>query len=130
MPEIEFIGLLAAGELPEGFQNFFKEYFTTQVIKKWDTNSAHAFQSILTVIAQYILPAYDRINMKLNELHGYSQWTRKYGQFLDSKSVDVCLNSAHLFIQRVLEFDKTLSTLATSFQAFITWITKGNNKRR
>lgn len=49
--------------------------------------------------------------------------TQRYGDFLETGSVQNSIDNIATLVSRIQEFAKDLNYLATTFQAFIKWIT-------
>ncbi|KAI7905959.1 anaphase-promoting complex, cyclosome, subunit 4-domain-containing protein [Cokeromyces recurvatus] len=123
MPEMELITIAAMGNIKNELQEFFKDIWTTQRVKEWDTNVNHAYENSLKIVSEYIVPACERILVQLDKLLGYSLWVQRYGEFLESSSIRKCIVQAQLFLVKILEFSKSMNNLKKSFNAFIAWIT-------
>ncbi|KAI8364490.1 anaphase-promoting complex, cyclosome, subunit 4-domain-containing protein [Choanephora cucurbitarum] len=122
MPEVEFIGILATGNLSSPLQELMLDFLTPQKIKEWESTTLHGCQYSLVTTCQYILPACDRILLELSKLQGYSLWTERYGDFLEIGSVESCISCIEEFMKEVVAFTKSINRLIKSFSAFIKWI--------
>ncbi|KAG2207558.1 hypothetical protein INT47_004308 [Mucor saturninus] len=123
MPEVELTGTLAIGSVTENLRPYFEEFLTTQNIKIIDANVTFSYQNSLRLICEHILPACERMQLELSKLMGYSLWTQRYGDFLETDSVQSSIDHFSDLIARLHEFASDLNHLATTFQAFIKWIT-------
>ncbi|KAI9478241.1 MAG: anaphase-promoting complex, cyclosome, subunit 4-domain-containing protein, partial [Benjaminiella poitrasii] len=97
-----------------------------QRIKEWDANVNHGYENSLKIITEYIIPACERILVQLDKLLGYSLWTQRYGDFLETSSIEKCIDQTQKFMTRVLQYAKAIKSLKKSFAVFIVWITTGN----
>lgn len=128
MPEVELTGTLAIGSVTETLQEFFVESLTSVQIRTWETRSAHGHQNSLKIVCEHLLPATERILLELSKLLGYSLWTQRYGDFLETASVERCVNSVIKLVSQIHLFTKDLNELIVSFQAFVKWITVVSQK--
>ncbi|KAI8080751.1 anaphase-promoting complex, cyclosome, subunit 4-domain-containing protein [Gilbertella persicaria] len=128
MPEVDLIGTLATGNVTESLQEFFTDFLTPQKIKEWESTMTHGYQNSLVTACQYVLPACDRIQLELSKLLGYSLWTQRYGDFLETSSVETCIECIQQFVRQMLDYTKSLNILTKSFEAFIQWISAVSQK--
>ncbi|CAO3647009.1 unnamed protein product [Mucor hiemalis] len=128
MPEVELTGTLAIGSVTETLQEFFIESLTSAHIRTWETQTTHGHQNSLKIVCEHLLPAAERIQLELSKLLGYSLWTQRYSDFLETASVERCINSVIKLVSQIHLFTKDLNELITSFQAFVKWITVVSQK--
>ncbi|RCI03731.1 hypothetical protein CU098_000453, partial [Rhizopus stolonifer] len=128
MPEVDLIGTLATGNVTESLQEFFTDFLTPQKIKEWESTMTHGYQNSLVTACQYVLPACDRIQLELSKLLGYSLWTQRYGDFLETSSVETCIECIQQFVRQMLDYTKSLNILTKSFEAFIQWMSAVSQK--
>ncbi|KAI9342998.1 anaphase-promoting complex, cyclosome, subunit 4-domain-containing protein [Pilaira anomala] len=128
MPEVELTGTLAIGSVTESLRLFFEEYLTSQYLKQLESNVTHGYQNSLKIVCEHILPACERIQLELSKLLGFSLWTQRYGDFLEIKAVENSIECIREFVTQIHLFTKDLNRLATTFKAFIKWITMVTEK--
>lgn len=56
--------------------------------------------------------------------------TQRYGDFLEMKAVEKSIECIREFVTQIHLFTKELNRLATTFKAFIKWITMGKKKKK
>ncbi|GAA5804095.1 hypothetical protein HPULCUR_009581 [Helicostylum pulchrum] len=128
MPEVELTGTLAIGSVTETLRLFFEEYLTSQYIKQLESNVTHGYQNSLKIACEHIIPACERIQLELSKLLGFSLWTQRYGDFLETTAVEKTIHHIRQFVSHIHLFTKDLNHLSNTFQAFIKWITTVTEK--
>ncbi|KAI8886831.1 hypothetical protein K501DRAFT_165820, partial [Backusella circina FSU 941] len=122
MPDIEIMALLATGGITKSLLDFFRDFLTTSRIKEWETEALHGYKCSLAIITEYISLASEKLQIQLSKLSGYSLWKQRYGDLLESQSIDTCLENGYMFIKQINAFVEKVKYLMERFEAFVAWM--------
>ncbi|KAI7865340.1 anaphase-promoting complex, cyclosome, subunit 4-domain-containing protein [Spinellus fusiger] len=114
--------MLATGYVPPALINYFMEELSEKSAKQWNDRVSYSYKACLRIIAEYILPANDRLGVYLSELYGYSHWKERYEEILDKEIVEKCIALSGLLTARVRGLVEIISRLLPKFEAFMEWI--------
>ncbi|CEG75196.1 hypothetical protein RMATCC62417_10280 [Rhizopus microsporus] len=128
IPEVEFIAILATGNLSQAIRELITDELTPQFIKQWETTNNHGYQSSLRIICEHALPVFERILLQLSDSLGHSLWKERYEPFLDVASVESCIDHVNKLIVLIRDLAQHLRRLIKLFGAFIAWIIKVSSK--
>ncbi|CEI91808.1 hypothetical protein RMCBS344292_06086 [Rhizopus microsporus] len=122
IPEVEFIAILATGNLSQAIRELITDELTPQ------TTNNHGYQSSLRIICEHALPVFERILLQLSDSLGHSLWKERYEPFLDVASVESCIDHVNKLIVLIRDLAQHLRRLIKLFGAFIAWIIKVSSK--
>ncbi|CEI97461.1 hypothetical protein RMCBS344292_11593 [Rhizopus microsporus] len=120
IPEVEFIAILATGNLSQAIRELITDELTPQ------TTNNHGYQSSLRIICEHALPVFERILLQLSDSLGHSLWKERYEPFLDVASVESCIDHVNKLIVLIRDLAQHLRRLIKLFGAFIAWIIKAD----
>ncbi|KAI9497478.1 anaphase-promoting complex, cyclosome, subunit 4-domain-containing protein [Zychaea mexicana] len=121
MPQIELLGLIATGNTSEPVHAYFTQYLTDQQVKRWESRSHQSYGNLQRLVNEYLEPACSRLLHRLNRLRGYSLWTERYSELLDTSVIDACIDTAQLLLKRLIFYRISVDKVCLEFREFIKW---------
>ncbi|CAO3642771.1 unnamed protein product [Cunninghamella blakesleeana] len=129
-PEIELLGILAAGPCSEALYDYFTNVLTQQKEKAWETNINRSYTSIQRIILEYLQPACERLLLQLEKLCGYGKCSKIYGEFLCKDTINITIQHVSKYMFTLQQLIISIGKTSKGFQEFFSWIHKYVQKLR